>query len=153
MFIVNCLLRNKYNIHIFSILFIHLSQHHKPNFHAKNIIWLKFTINYSLFKLNYNWRHCSATSLTVVMLCVCTKIVCVCNIELVCKAVRLAFSCRTSAISLPFIPIPWEREVKTTRPIRSSYKTQQGIKSAINILSREHSICVLKCTIYHAYTL
>ena len=31
---------------------------------------------------------------------------CVCNTELVCKAVRLAFSCQTSAISLPFIPIP-----------------------------------------------
>ena len=26
---------------------------------------------------------------------------------LVCKAVRLAFSCRTSAISFPFIPVPW----------------------------------------------
>ena len=35
------------------------------NFHAKNIIWLKFTINYSLLKLNYLWRHCSAPSLTV----------------------------------------------------------------------------------------
>ena len=41
------------------------------------------------------------------MLCVCTKRVCVCYTELVCKAVRLAFSCRTSVISLPFIPIPW----------------------------------------------
>jgi len=58
LFIVNCLLKNK---------------HYKPNFHAKNIIWLKFTINYSLFKLNYNWRHCSAISLTVTMLCVCTN--------------------------------------------------------------------------------
>ena len=72
----------------------------------KNIIWLKFTINYSLFKLNYNWRHCSAISLTVVMLCVCPKRVCVWNNELVCKAVRLALSCQTSAISLPFILIP-----------------------------------------------
>ena len=70
------------------------------------LIWLKFTINYSLFKLNYNWRHCSAISLNVFMLCVCTKRVCVCNTELVCKAVRMAFSCQTSAIALPFIPIP-----------------------------------------------
>ena len=62
---------------------------------------------YSLFKFNYNWRHCSAISLTVVMLCVCIKRVCVRNTELVCKAVRLAFSCQTSAISFPFIPIRW----------------------------------------------
>ena len=40
------------------------------------------------------------------MLCVCTKRVCVCNNETVCKAVPLAFSCQTSAISLPFIRIP-----------------------------------------------
>ena len=38
------------------------------NSHAKNIIWLKFTINYSLFKFNYNWQHCSAISLTVMCL-------------------------------------------------------------------------------------
>ena len=44
----------------------------------------------------------------------CTHVVClyqksvrVCNTELVCKAVRLAFSCQTSAISLPFILNPW----------------------------------------------
>ena len=79
----------------------------KPNFHAKNIIWLKFTLNYSLFKFNYSWRHCSAISLTVVRLCVCTNWVCVCNSALVCKAVRLALSCQTSASSFPFIPIPW----------------------------------------------
>ena len=82
----NCLLKNKFNIH--------------ANFHAKTIIWL----NYSLFKLNYNWRHYYAISLTVVMLCVCTKRVCMCNTELVCKAVRLAFSYQTSAIALPFNP-------------------------------------------------
>ena len=41
------------------------------------------------------------------MLCVCTEKVGVKNTELVCKAVRLAFSCQTSAISYPFIPIPW----------------------------------------------
>ena len=41
------------------------------------------------------------------MLCVCTKRVCVRYTELVCIAVRLAFSCQTSVISLPFIPIPW----------------------------------------------
>ena len=38
--------------------------------------------------------------------CVCTKRVCVKFTVLVCKAVRLAFSCQTSAISFPFIPIP-----------------------------------------------
>ena len=58
-----------------------------------------------LFKHNYNLRHCSAISLTVVMLSVCTKRVCVCDKELVCKAVRLAFSCQTSDISIPFILI------------------------------------------------
>ena len=36
------------------------------------------------------------------------KNVCVRFTELVCKAVRLAFSCQTSAVSFPFIPIPWE---------------------------------------------
>ena len=50
--------------------------------------------------------NCSAISLTVIMLCVCTKRVCVYKRKLVCKAVRLAFSCPTSAISLPFILIP-----------------------------------------------
>ena len=134
----------------------------KPSFHTKNLVWLKFTINYSLFKFklhpstgnklrtlkirrhllvrtshlsprlsgwnvqgtlpipmaiaciafgcrseNYNWRHCSAISLTVVMLCVCFKRVCVCNTELLCKQVPLAFLCQTSAISFPFIAIPW----------------------------------------------
>ena len=44
--------------------------------------------------------------------CVCTKRVCVSNTKPkactvgIYKAVRLAFSCQTSAISLPFIPIP-----------------------------------------------
>ena len=77
-------------------------------FSCKEIL-LKFTINYSLFMLNYNWQHCSAISLTVIMLCVCTKRVCMCNYELVCKAVWLAFSCQTSAISLPFILICWAK--------------------------------------------
>ena len=49
--------------------------------------------------------------MTVVMLCVCTKRVCVCYTELVCKTVRLACSCQTSAISLPFILIPCLRFV------------------------------------------
>ena len=83
-------------------------QHSKSNFHSKNIIWLKFTINLSLFKLNYNWRHCSAIYLTVVMLCLYQKArLCMCDNGLVCKALRLAFSCQTSAISLLFILIPW----------------------------------------------
>ena len=41
------------------------------------------------------------------MLCVCTKRVCVRFTVLVCKAVQLAFSCQTSSILFPFIPIPW----------------------------------------------
>ena len=39
----------------------------KRNFHAKNITWLKFTINISLFKFNYNCQHCSSISLTKFM--------------------------------------------------------------------------------------
>ena len=54
-------------------------------------------------------------SLTVVMLCVCTERACVCNKELVCKAVRLAFSCQTSDISLPFILTPWLLQMKKSR--------------------------------------
>ena len=46
-----------------------------------------------------------------------TKRVCVCNKELVCKAVRLAFSCQTSAISLPFILIPWSKQLAQLDPI------------------------------------
>ena len=45
------------------------------------------------------------------MLGVCTKRVCVCNNEFVCEALRLAFSCQTSAISHPFILIPWAKPV------------------------------------------
>ena len=41
------------------------------------------------------------------MLCVCTKKLCVCDTELVCKAVRLAFSSQNCAITLPFILVPW----------------------------------------------
>ena len=69
LFIVNCLLKNKFNIHVIYYLHIYTV---KPNLHATNIIWLKFTINYSLCKFNYNRRHCSSISLTVVM-CVCTR--------------------------------------------------------------------------------
>ena len=88
MLIVNCLLKNKFNIHVIYYLYISVN-----------------TIS-QIFKLNYNWRHCSAISLTKAMLCVRTKRVCVCDNKLVCKTVRLAFSCQTSAISLPFILIP-----------------------------------------------
>ena len=47
------------------------------------------------------------------MLCVCNKRVCVFVrfFELLCKAVRLVFSCQTSAIAFPFIPIPWKNGV------------------------------------------
>ena len=40
------------------------------------------------------------------VVCLYQKSVRVCNTEFVCKTVRPAFSCQTSAISLPFIPIP-----------------------------------------------
>ena len=53
----------------------------------------------------YNGRHFSAISLTVIMLCVCTKRICKVY-KLVCKTARLAFSCQTSASSFLFIPIP-----------------------------------------------
>ena len=54
-------------------MFTYLNQHHKPNFHAKNITWLKFTINYSLYKLNYNWRQYSAISVPKECACVITN--------------------------------------------------------------------------------
>ena len=106
LFIVNCILKNKFNIHVYT-LFIHLSQHYKPNFHAKNIIWLKFT---------KTTRYSSLIIIDDIVLqfldwSVCTKRVCVCNNELVCKALRLASSCQTSAISLPCIFIPWHKRV------------------------------------------
>ena len=41
------------------------------------------------------------------VMCVCLYQKSVCKVTVpVCKAVRLAFSCQTSAISFPFIPIP-----------------------------------------------
>ena len=43
--------------------------------------------------------------------CVCTKRVFVKFTELVCKATRLAFSCQTSAISFPFIPVPRQKSL------------------------------------------
>ena len=52
-----------------------------------------FIVNCLLnIKFNYNWQHCSAISLTVIMLCVCTKRVCVKLTVLVCKSVRLQLS-------------------------------------------------------------
>jgi len=44
--------------------------------------------------------------LLLIVYCLYQKSVCKFTV-LVCKAVRLAFSCRTSAISFPFIPVPW----------------------------------------------
>jgi len=44
-----------------------------------NITRLKFSIKYSLFKLNYNWQHCSAISLTM-SCCVFVPKECVCVI-------------------------------------------------------------------------
>ena len=149
MFIVDCLLKNKFNIHITCIiLFTYLSQHCKAKFPRKEYNLIKlFTINYSLFKFNYNWRHYSAIPLTVVMLCVCTRRVCVKFTTLVCKAVRMAFSCQTSAISFPFIPIPWfnlplvNLEMSNTTIFKSnflfssaSYKLCRNSFRAINLL-------------------
>ena len=71
LFILNCLLKNKFNTHVVYYLYIYVNTISKI-FISKNKVWLKFTINYSLFKLKHNWRHCSAISL-IVMLCVCTK--------------------------------------------------------------------------------
>ena len=94
-------------------------------FSCKEIL-LKFTINYSLFKLNYNLQQCSAISLTVVMLCVCTKRVCARFTELVCKAVRLVFSCQTSAISFPFIPVPCIEGQRFGVAQRVGYEYREG---------------------------
>ena len=80
LFIVNCLLKHKFNTQC-NILFIYLSQHYKPNFHGKNIIRLKFTITTRYSSLIIIDIVLHAPSLTVVMLCVCTKRVCVCNNE------------------------------------------------------------------------
>ena len=49
-------------------------------FSCKEIL-LKFTINYSLFKLNYNLQQCSAISLTVVICCVSVPKECACVIK------------------------------------------------------------------------
>ena len=54
----------------------------------------------------------------------CNHVVClyqksVCQFKvLVCKAVRLAFSCQTSAISIPFIPIPWTKLTELTAQLK-----------------------------------
>ena len=104
----NCLLlivNLNFNIHTCNILFIYLSQHYEQNFHAKNIIWLEFTINYSLFQLLIIIDDIVLQFPWLSMLYVCIKGVYKCNNKLVCKAVRLAFSCQTSAISLLFILI------------------------------------------------
>ena len=46
------------------------------------------------------------------MLWIWTKKMYMCDNKLVLKAVRLAFSCQTSAISLPFILIPWFKLIR-----------------------------------------
>ena len=102
----NCLLlivNLKFNIHTRNILFIYLSQHYKQNFHAKDILWLEFKINYSFFQLLIIIDDIVLQFPWLSMLYVCIKGVYKCNNELVCKAVKLAFLCQT--ISLPFILI------------------------------------------------
>ena len=79
------------------------------------------------------------------VLCVCTKRVSVCDTELVCKAVRLAFSCQTSVISLPFIPIPWHTtdESKSlhgqSEPVQAQYYPSHTIASVQDSHSAKQS--------------
>ena len=72
------------------------------------VIWKLFWI----FKKNYFIWHIWKHSRRGWEHHVCTKRVCVRNSELICKAVRLAFLCQISAISFPFIPIPWSIGVR-----------------------------------------
>ena len=69
------------------------------------------------------------------MLCVCNNGECVCNIELVFKAGRLAFLCQTSAISLPFILIPCMSccRIKGTVGVISIVTLQAKIKYELDI--------------------
>ena len=88
--------------------------------------------------------------MTVVMLCVCTKRVCVRFTELVCKALRLAFSCQTSAISFPFIPIPWKDRIiamgcstsvqsrKLQSHIQKLYIFRKKMTWYLNVLQRQY---------------
>ena len=87
LFFVNCLLKNKFNIHYTRNIYLRIQVNTiKPNFHAKNIIWSLQTNRYS--------------SLIIIddivlqfplLLCVCTKRVSVCDNELVCKASATSF--------------------------------------------------------------
>ena len=60
---------------------LYLSQHNKPNFHAKNIIWLKITTNYSLIKiimidnivLQFSWLKSCCVSVPKEYACVITN--------------------------------------------------------------------------------
>ena len=79
-----------------------------------NVVFLTLKVfnsdNFSIGSYNDELGHChlgmegnqgAETS------CVCLYQKSVCkDYRTVCKAVRLAFSCQTSAISFPFIPIP-----------------------------------------------
>ena len=75
------------------------------------------------------------------MLYVCAKRVCVRFTKLVCKAMRLAFSCQTSVISFPFIPIPW---VYLSNPSSSKlpyiFPTCSTIQCHNNYLERPQNI-------------
>ena len=67
--------------------------------------------------------------------CVCTKRVCVKFTVLFCKAIRLAFSCQTSAISFLFIPIPWfESHLQRKLYSRSRFKIEQETKIIYNFI-------------------
>ena len=90
LFIVNCVLKNKFNIHVIYYLWAKFS-------------WKEYNLIkvYSKLVVIQAWQHWLQ-----IMLCVCTKKECVKFTEFVCKTVRLAFSWQTSAISFPFIPIP-----------------------------------------------
>ena len=76
---------------IYSNKKIGICQHCKPNFHAKIIICLKFTKNYSLFKLNHN-LFCNFLD--------CNHIVCLYQ-KSVCKEYRTRLQSSATAFHLP----------------------------------------------------
>ena len=57
------------SVRIYTIQYIRISVFVQSR--RVHLFIFKFTIHYSLFKLNYGWQHCSAISLTAVMLFIC----------------------------------------------------------------------------------
>ena len=84
------------------------------------------------------------------MLCVCTKRVCVRFTELVCKAVPLAFSCQTGAISFHLIPIPWVVVNAALKEVLNIIIKKKNFKTFYSTTHRENhkrQICMYK---YHS---